>query len=104
MSSKSLVFGNGFQKCHGWHEEQVSGGGTTEVEQPIIVAGRAADEHVFEHPLGDPRRTVADEIRAEFTLASPAERHVVAQDLKFFPVLRDCGERVVRRRRLDRII
>jgi hypothetical protein len=36
--------------------------------------------------------------------ASLGERHVVAQDLKFFPVLRDCGERVVRRRRLDRII
>jgi hypothetical protein len=35
------------QKRRGRHEEQTSGDGAAEVEQPVVVAGRAADEHVL---------------------------------------------------------
>src|ERR1700677_4582857 len=91
-----LVFGHILQKCRRRHKEQVSGHGTAEVEQPVVVAGRAADEHVLEHLLSGAGRTaVADEIGAKLTMRGPAERHVVAQDLDLFSVLDDCGERVV---------
>ena len=77
--NRRLVFGDGLQKCRGRHEEQVSGDGAAEVKQSVVIAGRATDEHVFEHLLSYARRTtVADEIGAEFTLAGLAERHVVA--------------------------
>ena len=50
-------------------KNKVSGDGTAEVEHPVVVAGRAADEHVFEHLLNDAGRTaVANEIGAEFTV------------------------------------
>jgi len=32
-----LVFGHGFQKRRGWHEEQVSGDGAAEVQPPLRV-------------------------------------------------------------------
>src|SRR5580704_12522438 len=79
--SHRRVFGHILQKRRGWHEEQVSGDGAAEVEYPVVVAGRPADEHVVEHLLdGAGRTAVADEIGAEFTLRRPAEGHVVAQD------------------------
>src|SRR6202162_1346662 len=75
-----LVFVHVLQKCRGRHEEQVSGDGAAEVEQPVVVAGRPPDEHVLEHSLGGAWRTaVADEIRSKFALRGPAEGHVVAQ-------------------------
>ena len=99
------VFGHVLQKCRGRHEEQVSGDGAAEVEQPVVVAGRPADEHVLEHLLdGAGRTAVADEIGAKFTVTRPAEGHVVAQDLDLFSVLDDGGERVVRRGWLDGIV
>src|ERR1700731_2928971 len=49
--SRRLVFGYGLQKRRRRHEKQVSGDGATEVEQAVVVAGRPADEHVFEHLL-----------------------------------------------------
>ena len=97
LRNRRLVFGHGLQKCRGRHEEQVSGDGAAEVEQPVVVAGRPADEHVLEHLLDRAGRTaVADEIGAKFTVRGPAEGHVVAQDLDLFSVLDDRRERVVR--------
>src|ERR1700678_11171 len=96
LSWATRVFCHVVQKCRGWNEEQVSGDGAAEVEQAIVVAGRAADEHVLEHLLNGARRTaVADEIGSEFTLRRLAEGHVVAQDLDLFAVLDNGGERVV---------
>src|SRR5262249_55941297 len=95
----------GFQECHGWDEEQDSGHRSAEVEQPIIIAGRAADEHVLDHLLGHRRRAaIADEVGAELTRADSAKGHVVANDLKLFPIFGDRGERIVRRRRLYRVV
>ena len=103
--SSSLVFGHVLQKRRRRHEEQISGDGAAEVEQPVVVAGRPADEHVLEHLLdGAGRTAVADEIGAKFTMRGPAEGHVVAQDLDLFPVLDDGRERVVRRGWLDGIV
>ena len=100
-----LIFGHVLQKCRRRHEEQVSGDGAAEVEYPVVVAGRPADEHVLEHLLDGARRTaVADEVGAKFTMPGPAEGHVVTQDLDLFPVLDDRGERVVRGRWLDGIV
>ena len=76
-----------------------------EVEQPIIIAGRLADEHVLDHLLGHPRgAAIADEIGAVFAVSDLAERHVVADDLEFLPVLGDRRQRIVRRGRLDRVV
>src|SRR5208282_6044814 len=100
-----LVFGDVLQKRRRRHKEQVSGHGAAEVEQPVVVAGRPADEHVLEHPFdGAGRAAVADKISAKFAMAWPAERHVVTKNLDLFPVLDDCGERVVCRGGLDRIV
>src|SRR5580704_18647243 len=91
-----LVFGHVLQKCRRRHKEQVSGHGAAEVQQPVVVAGRAPDEHVLDHLYDSAGRTaVADEISTKFTGARPAEGHVVAQNLDLFPVLDDRGERVV---------
>src|ERR1700730_14008902 len=69
-----LVFGNVLQKCRRRHEEQISGDGAAEVEQPVVVAGRAADEHVLEHLFdGAGRTAVADKISAKFAMARPTE-------------------------------
>ena len=95
--STRFVFGHVLQKRRGRHEEQVSGDGAAEIEQPVVVAGRPADEHVLEHLLdGAGRTAVADEIGAKFAVRGPAEGHVVAQDLDLFAVLDDRRERVVR--------
>ena len=37
------------EKSRGRNEEQVAGHGTAEIEQAVVVAGRAADEHVVQH-------------------------------------------------------
>ena len=87
------------------HEEQIAGHGAAEIQQPIVIAGRPADEHIFQHLLDRSRRTrVADEIGAEFALPGAAEGHVVAEDLHLFAVLDDRGQRVMRGGRLDRVV
>src|SRR6266446_4410251 len=91
-----LVFGHVLQKCRRRHKEQVSGNGAAEVQQSVVVAGRAPDEHVLDHLFDSAGRTaVADEIGAKLTMRGSAERHVVAQNLDLFPVLDDRGERIV---------
>ena len=93
------------QERRGRHEEQIAGHGAAEIQQPIVIAGRPADEHVVQHLLDGSRRArIADEIGAEFALCGAAERHVVAEDLYLFAVLHDRGQRVVRRGRLDRVV
>src|SRR5208283_4202751 len=95
--NRRLVFGYIFQECHRGREKQVSRDGATEVEQPIVIAGRAANEHVLKHLFNRIGRTaVANEISAKFTLRGSPEGHVVAQDLDLFPVLDDGSECVVR--------
>ena len=87
------------------HEEQIAGLGDAEIQQTVVIAGRAADEHVLQHLLDRPWRSrIADEIGAEFALRGTAERHVVAEDLYLLAVLDDGGQRVVRRGRLDGIV
>src|ERR1700690_2097553 len=44
-----LVVAHGFQKCCGRSKKHVSRDGAAEIEQAVIVAGRPAHEHVFEH-------------------------------------------------------
>src|SRR5271155_2826189 len=64
---RGLVFGYIIQKRRGRHEEQISGDGAAEIEQPVVIAGRPSHEHVLEHLLGGAWRTaVADEIRSKF--------------------------------------
>src|SRR6516164_921870 len=65
-----------------WHEEQATGDRGGEVEYPVVIAGRVADEHVGQHLLGDAGAGgVANEIGAVLTAAGAAERHFVPQDL-----------------------
>src|SRR5271154_2329691 len=87
----------------GGHEEQAAGDRGGEVEDPVVVTGRAADEHVAQHLLEHLRvARVADEVGAELGVADPAERHVVAEDLTLLPVVvEDRIQRHVRVRRLD---
>ena len=76
---------NGYivEKSRGGHKKQVAGDGVAHIEQAVVIAGRIADEHVFEHPLRDARRAaIADKIRSELTVSGAAKRHVVAQNLK----------------------
>ena len=84
-------------------EEQVAGHRRREVEEPVVVAGRLADEHVGQHLLDHVRvASVPDEIRPELARADRAERHVEAQDLPLLPVLADDRvQRDVRVRGLD---
>src|SRR5260370_41590550 len=87
------------------HKEQRAGHGAAEVEQPVIVARRPADEHVHEHLLDSVRGPgIADEIGAELTLSDVAERHVVAHDLQLLSVLLDRRQSVVRRGWLHGIV
>ena len=54
------------EEVGGRHEEQAAGDGGREVEDPVVVARRIADEHVPEHLLDHARRRrVADEVGAE---------------------------------------
>src|SRR5579863_5327747 len=58
-----LVLAYGFQKRQRGSKKQVSRDRTAEIEQLVIVAGRPANEHVFEHLFnGTGRTAVADEI------------------------------------------
>ena len=67
-----------------------------EVENAVVVAGRIAEEHVFEHGLGDAGgAAVSDEEGPELAVAGAAEGHVVAKDLELLAVLFDVGEDVV---------
>src|SRR5215469_1235630 len=89
----------------GRDEKQAAGQGLAEIEQAIVVTGRPAYKHVFEHLLGGARRTtVADEIGAKFGVARAAERHVVAEDFLFLAVFDYGSERAVRRGRLLGIV
>src|SRR5208282_6045143 len=45
----STVFSYGLQEARGGDEKQAPGRRAAEVEQPVVVARRAADEHVLEH-------------------------------------------------------
>src|SRR5271169_1802812 len=92
-----LIFGHILQECRRRHEKQISSDSAAEVEQPVVVARWAADEHVLKHLFdGAGRTAVADEVSAKFTVRRPAEGHVVAQDLDLFPILDNGRERVVR--------
>ena len=65
-----------------WHEEHAAGDRGGEVEYPVVIAGRVADEHVGQHLLDDAGAGgVADEIGAELTATGAAEWHLVPQDL-----------------------
>lgn len=56
--------------------------GGREIEDPVVAAGRAADEHVHQHLLGDGGRgRIADEVGTELALPRAAEQHVVPHDL-----------------------
>src|SRR5499427_626602 len=86
------------QQRHGGHEEQAPGHRRAEVQQPVVVSLRAADEHVSEHLLDrGGGASVADEIGAVAPVPHRAERHVVPDDLHFLAVVPgDGGQRVVR--------
>src|SRR5579862_2343296 len=100
-----LILSHTVQKSCGWYEEKVSGDGAAEVEQAVVVAGRAADEHIHQHLLDGARGTaIADEIGAKFAVGRPAEGHVVAENLDLFSVLNDGGESAVRGSGLDGIV
>ena len=43
------------EECRGRHEEEIAGHRAAEVEQPVVIAGRTADEHVLEHLLDGAR-------------------------------------------------
>src|SRR5271155_553338 len=74
----ALVRAYRLQKCDGRRKKQASRDGAAEIEQPVVVARRPANEHVLKHLLDGMRRTaVANEVGAEFALPCPAEGHVV---------------------------
>src|SRR5467141_4708072 len=84
------------------HEEQVPGYRMAEVEQPVVIAGWIADEHVLQHFFDRAGRpAVADEIGPELPLGCLAERHVVSEDLDLRAILRDLGECIMRKGGLD---
>src|SRR5205807_5198083 len=90
------------QEGRGRHEEEVPGDRTAEVEQPVVIARWIADEHVLQHFFDRAgRAAVADEIGPELPLGYLAERHVVSEDLDLLAILRDLGECIVRKGRLD---
>src|SRR5579871_6722569 len=81
-----LVVTRGFQKCCGGSKKHVSGHGAAEIEQAVIVAGRPAHEHVFEHLFdGTGRTAVADEICPKFTVPGSAECMLSRRILISFP-------------------
>src|SRR3974390_1939452 len=86
----------------GWDKEQISRDRGAEIEDVVVIAGRAADEHIFQHLLDGAWRTaVADEVGAEFAVAWAAERHVVAKNFDFYTVFFDDGKSVVGGGRFD---
>ena len=99
------VFADVVEKGRRRNEEQVAGFGKAEIQQAVIIARRAADEHVLQHLFDGPRRTrVADEVSAELALGDAAERHVVAHDLNLPAVFDDSGQRIVGRCRFDGVV
>src|ERR1700687_187438 len=100
-----LARNEGLQQVQGRDEEEVTGQGAAEVQQTIVVTGRAAHEHVLQHLLDRARRArVADEVGGELPSGNIAEWHVVAENLGLFPVLDQDGQRVVRRAGLDGVV
>src|SRR5215831_6454481 len=90
------VGGDVVEKGGGRDEIQVSCHRSAEVEDAIVIAGRAADEHVLKHLFdGSRRAAVTDEIGAELAAAGAAEWHVVAKDLDFPAVFFDYSEGIV---------
>src|SRR5688572_2746246 len=70
----------GIEKRLGWREEVGAGDRAGEVEETIVVARRAADEHILDHLLDRPERAgIADEVGAGFAQRNVAEGHVVAE-------------------------
>src|SRR5271163_3682571 len=101
----NLVVGEVLEKGRGGGEEQAAGDGAAEIEQAIVVAGRASDEHIFKHLLdGGGRAAIADEIGSEFTVGGAAEGHVVAQNLDLSSVFDNGGEGAVGGGGLDRVV
>ena len=104
-SGRGLDRGNTIEECGGRDEEQTSSDRSAEVEDAIVIAGRTANEHIFEHLFDGARRAaVADEIGAELAVAGPTEGHVVAEDFDFPAVFFDDGEGVVGGGGLDRVV
>jgi len=100
-----IAFTEGVEERRSRNKKEISREGTTEIEQAVVVPRGPANEHVFQHLFGRARRSaVANEISAKLAVSRASKRHVVAQNLLFFPVLDDCGERVVRRSGIYRII
>src|SRR5579871_5243188 len=52
-----LILAYGIQERYRRHKKQVSGDGPAEIEQPVVVAGRAANEHIFQHLFDGTGRT-----------------------------------------------
>src|SRR5215469_2377601 len=103
-SLRRLVGGHVVEERCGGNEEQTSGDGCAEVEDAIVITGRAADEHVFKHLFdGAGRATVADEIGTELSMTRAAEGHVVAKDFDFPTAFFDDGEGVMGGRGLHRV-
>src|ERR1700756_1428153 len=68
--SRGLTSGNIFEERGGRDEKQISRDRGAEIKNAVVIAGRAADEHVFQHLLDGARRAaVPDEIGAEFAVA-----------------------------------
>src|SRR5262245_52650616 len=96
---------DGFQKGCGWHKEKGTGRRAAEVEEPVVIARRLADEHVLDHLLCNAGSSaIPDKVGAELTGGSLPKGHVVPQYHELLSVLGDRGERVMRRRRLYRIV
>src|SRR5580698_3051757 len=93
------------QKVRRRHKKQIARYCATEIQNPVVIAWRTADEHVLQHffnRIG--RAAVADKVSPKLSFGNPAEGHVVAKDLNFFTILLDGRERVVCRRRLDGVV
>src|SRR5215469_18673379 len=95
-SGHGLVRGDIVEERCGRNEEQTSRHRSAEVENTIVISGRTADEHVFQHLFDGPgRAAVANEIGAELAVAWTAEWHVVAKDFDFPAVFFDDGEGIM---------
>src|SRR5580704_14185320 len=70
-----------------WYEEEIAGERCREVEDPVVVAGWLADEHVRQHLLDHfGAAGVADEVGAELACSNPTKWHVEAHDLPLLAV------------------
>src|SRR6202162_6551467 len=83
-ATSRLARNEGLQQVQGRDEEEVAGQGAAEVQQPIVVPGRAPYEHVLQHLLDRPRRPgVADGVGAELAARDGGERHVGGRSRQF---------------------